>query len=126
LIDQWLTFQASGQGPYYGQAAWFQLRHPEKIPSAIERYQKETIRIISVLDGVLAKQKYLVGNKLTVADLCFYSWNYGIFNAPHILKDSPSEAELQKYKNFLRWNEEVEQFESVKKAYAIREALPES
>jgi glutathione S-transferase len=22
-INQWLYFQASGQGPYYGQAAWY-------------------------------------------------------------------------------------------------------
>ena len=22
LLDQWLFFQASGQGPYYGQGAW--------------------------------------------------------------------------------------------------------
>lgn len=25
LINQWLYFQASGQGPYYGQAAWYVL-----------------------------------------------------------------------------------------------------
>ena len=51
--------------------------HPEKIQSAIERYQKETIRVISVLDGVLAKSPYgyLVGGKATIADLSFITWN---------------------------------------------------
>ena len=45
--------------------------HPKKFPSAIERYQKEIVRVISVLDGVLSKQDWLVGGKVTVADLCF-------------------------------------------------------
>ena len=52
--------------------------HSEKIPSAIERYQKETLRVFSVLDGVLAKPEsngWLVGGKPTIADLSFITWN---------------------------------------------------
>jgi len=123
LIDQWMTFQASGQGPYFGQISWFKHFHPEKIPSAIERYQKEAIRVISVLDGVLVNQKYLVGNKITIADISFYAWDYPLLNPPHLLGDSPFEAELQQYKNFLRWHKEVEQLESVKKAYSVRATM---
>src|SRR5271156_4594531 len=33
-VQQWLHFQMSGQGPYYGQAAWFIHLHHEKLPSA--------------------------------------------------------------------------------------------
>ena len=56
--------------------------HPEKVPTAVERYQKETIRVISVLDGVLAKSPsgWLVGGKPTVADLSFVPWNRGALN----------------------------------------------
>lgn len=43
--------------------------HPEKIPSAIERYQKEVLRVLGVLNDVLSKQEWLVGDKCTVADL---------------------------------------------------------
>ncbi len=68
---QWLYFQASGQGPYYGQLVWFLRYHPEKVPSAVERYKKEIDRVIGVLDGVLSKQQWLVGGKLTIADLSF-------------------------------------------------------
>ena len=91
---QWLFFQASGQGyvvstlsvstssltscprasPYFGQAVWFKVYHQEKVPSAVERYQKETVRVISVLDGVLQKQEWLVGGKLSVADISFVSY----------------------------------------------------
>jgi len=33
--------EVSLKGPYFGQAAWFNNFHPEKVPSAVERYQKE-------------------------------------------------------------------------------------
>lgn len=72
---QWLYFQASGQGPYYGQAAWFSVYHPEKIPSAIERYRNEIKRVLGVLESTLSKQEWLVGNKATVADFSFLTWN---------------------------------------------------
>ncbi len=68
---QWLFFQSSGQGPYYGQAAWFLVYHPEKIPSAIERYMNEIFRVLGVLESVLSKQEWLVGGKPTIADLSF-------------------------------------------------------
>ncbi|KAI0713200.1 thioredoxin-like protein [Fomitopsis betulina] len=72
---QWLFFQASGQGPYYGQASWFLVYHPEKVPSAIERYSKEIVRVLGVLEGVLSKQEWLVGGKCTIADIVFITWN---------------------------------------------------
>jgi glutathione S-transferase len=57
--------------PYYGQAIWFSKYHPEKIQSAIERYQKEIIRVLGVLESVLSKQEWLVGGKMTIADVSF-------------------------------------------------------
>ena len=68
---QWLFFQASGQVPYYGEFARWAIYAEEKIPSAIERYKKEIERVLGVLDGVLSKQEWLVGGKLTIADLSF-------------------------------------------------------
>ena len=64
--------------PYFGQSSWFQKLHPEKIPSAIERYNNEIKRVFGVLDAVLSKQKYLVGDKVTIADLSFIPWNVSI------------------------------------------------
>ena len=69
--------------PYFGQAFWFIKFRPEKVPSAIERYQKETVRVISVLDTVLSKPEnggWLVGGKPTIADLSFVTWNNGAIN----------------------------------------------
>jgi len=82
LSNQWLHFQMSGQGPYYGQAGWFQHLHPEKIQSAIDRYENEIRRVLGVLEGVLAaksakgEELWLVGNKMTFADMAFVPWNF--------------------------------------------------
>ena len=43
----------------------------EKIPSAIERYQREIVRILGVLESVLSTRRWLVGDKCSVADLSF-------------------------------------------------------
>lgn len=85
LARQWLFFQVSGQGPYYGQASWFKKFHPERVESAVERYVKEINRVTGVLEGHLAKEKekwsgsggdgpWLVGNKYSFADIAFLSW----------------------------------------------------
>jgi glutathione S-transferase len=80
LCNQWLHFQMSGQGPYFGQAGWFRHLHAEKIPSAIERYSSEVKRVLGVLDGALAAKpadaQWLVGDKMTFADMAFAPWNF--------------------------------------------------
>lgn len=50
--------------------------HPEKIPSAMNRYDAEIKRVLGVLDRSLEDGKqWLVGDKMTYADLAFVSWN---------------------------------------------------
>ena len=72
--------------PYYGQAAHFLRYHSEHIPSAIERYQKEILRVFGVLENVLSKQEWLVGGKLTIADLSFIP--YAVTFLPELWSDS--------------------------------------
>ncbi|KAI1137234.1 glutathione S-transferase [Hypoxylon sp. FL0543] len=74
-LNQWLQFQMSGQGPYFGTAAWFNVLHQEKIPSAIERYNNQLKRVLGVLDGWLATRQWLVGDRVTYADLAWVPWN---------------------------------------------------
>ncbi|KAK7676486.1 hypothetical protein QCA50_020560 [Cerrena zonata] len=54
-LIQWLFFQASGQGPYFGQYFWFKNYHPKKVESARDRYKKEIARVWSVLESVFSK-----------------------------------------------------------------------
>ncbi|KAL2844962.1 putative glutathione S-transferase [Aspergillus pseudodeflectus] len=71
---QWLHYQMSGQGPYFGQAAWFTIYHPEKVPSAVERYVNEIRRVSGVLDRSLRNREYLVGGKFSYVDAAFVPW----------------------------------------------------
>jgi glutathione S-transferase len=75
LCRQWLAFHISGQGPYFGQAAWFNVLHAERLPSAIARYNAELKRVLGVLETSLAGKEWLVGDKFTFADLAFAPWN---------------------------------------------------
>ena len=54
---------------------WFSHAHLEKLPSAISRYRKEVRRILGVLESALEGKRFLVGNKVTIADLSFVAWH---------------------------------------------------
>jgi len=51
--------------------------HPEKLPSAIDRYKNEIKRVWGVIDYQLNKtgKPYLVGDNVCFADLMFVTWN---------------------------------------------------
>lgn len=76
LVMQWLMFQMGGIGPMMGQANVFYRYAPEKIPYAIERYQREVRRLLEVLDGRLAGNEYLAG-EYSIADIANWSWVSG-------------------------------------------------
>ncbi|KAF9812618.1 hypothetical protein IEO21_06089 [Rhodonia placenta] len=118
---QWLFFQASGQGPYFGQAIWFKVYHAEKVPSAIERYQKETARVISVLDGVLSKQEWLVGGKYSVADISFVSWTNAALAA--VLPDAQGVDVEKDYPAFWAWHQKLISQDAIKAVWAEKSAL---
>lgn len=73
-VMQWLMFQMSGVGPMMGQANVFYRYFPEKIPAAIERYQKEGRRLFEVMNTQLASNQYLAGNEYTIADISTWPW----------------------------------------------------
>jgi glutathione S-transferase len=70
---QWLMFQMSGVGPMMGQAAVFLRYAPEKIPYAIERYQREVRRLLEVLNRRLGQTEYLAGS-YSIADIANWCW----------------------------------------------------
>ena len=73
LVIQWLMFQMAGVGPMMGQANVFYRYLPEKIPLAIERYQKESKRLLSVLDSRLKDSEHLAGD-YSIADIANWCW----------------------------------------------------
>ncbi|KAI2938262.1 hypothetical protein CBS63078_726 [Aspergillus niger] len=122
LLNQYLQFQMSGQGPYYGQCGWFSVLSPQKLPVAITRYQAEVHRILSVLNTILEGRTWLVGEKCTYADLAFLPWNCQLEML--IPKDSEDEGGiLDPYPWVKAWHERMEGRESWKRAMVLREKL---
>jgi glutathione S-transferase len=72
-VIQWLMFQMGGLGPMQGQANVFYRYFPEKIPAAINRYQSETKRLLSVLNSQLSDNEFLAGD-FSIADIAHFSW----------------------------------------------------
>jgi len=72
-VLQWLMFQMAGVGPMMGQANVFFRYLPEKIPLAIDRYQSEGKRLLTVLDQRLADHQFLAGD-YSVADIANFAW----------------------------------------------------
>lgn len=112
-------FQMSGQGPYFGQAGWFNVLHAEKLPSAIERYQAEVRRIQGVLDGQLKDRQWLVGDKMTYADMAFAPWN----DRTDALLQCAAADKFQGFPHLQAWHERVTARPSWKKAMETRAVL---
>jgi len=73
LVIQWVMFQMGGIGPMMGQANVFFRYFPEKIQSAIDRYQHECRRLFEVLDTRLTAHEWLAGD-YSIADIANWSW----------------------------------------------------
>ncbi|OBZ71599.1 Glutathione S-transferase 1 [Grifola frondosa] len=118
---QWLFFQASGQGPYFGQLGFFLFHTQEKLPSVIERYKNEIIRVFGVLDSVLSKQKWLVGGKCTVADLVFVTYNEAaLFMGKSIEYDFDLE---NNFPAVHKWHTAILSRPAVKNVLAVRDSF---
>ena len=75
-VLQWLMFQMGGIGPMMGQANVFYRYFPEKIQSAIDRYQREVTRLFAVLDRQLASHECIAGD-YSIADMALWPWVSG-------------------------------------------------
>jgi GSH-dependent disulfide-bond oxidoreductase len=76
-VLQWLMFQMGGVGPMMGQANVFFRYAPEKIPYAIERYQREVRRLFQVMERQLSANEYIAGGEYSIADIALWSWIAG-------------------------------------------------
>ena len=74
-VMQWLMFQMGGVGPMFGQYNHFHNYAREKIPYAMERYQKESHRLYGVMDAGLQDRDFIAG-EYSVADMALWPWAY--------------------------------------------------
>ena len=108
-VLSWLMLQMGSVGPMLGQLNHFKKFAPEKIPYAVERYEKETLRLYSVLDGQLAEREFLCGD-YSIADIATYPWIV-IYEWQGLTLDS--------HPNLKRWVETVQQRPAVERGMAV-------
>ena len=92
-VFEQLFFHASGLGPAFGQAGFFQRQAAEPQPLAIARFSAEANRTLGVLDGFLAERPYVAGDAFTVADIAHFGWLWrrdfagvSFENTPHVAR----------------------------------------
>lgn len=71
---QWLMWQMGGLGPMMGQLNVFTRYFPERLPAAIERYQRESYRLFGVLEQRLGEAPWLAGDNYSIADMASWPW----------------------------------------------------
>lgn len=120
-LNQWLHFQMSLQGPFFHQAGWFNFLHPEKVPSVQNRFNDECKRQLGVLDGVLEGKQWLVGDKMTYADLSFVPWN----DILHQCIPMQLEDRFKEFPNVKAWHERMIARDSWAKLAEVRKKAME-
>lgn len=116
---QWLTFQVSGQGPYYGQIYYFRRYHPENVPSVINRFINEARRVSAVLDKHLATHSYIVGDKYTYVDIAWLPWQSVVAMADEAFDPAKEFPHVQ------AWLDRLRARPAVKKVFEERAARAE-
>ncbi len=126
LVIQWLMFQMGGVGPMMGQANVFYRYAPERIPYAIERYQREVRRLFEVLDTQLTDREFLAGD-YSIADIASWAWVRGykwsgvtLDGLPHLTRWVEAIGERPAVKRGVDVPEPVDLEEMVRKADQAR------
>ena len=99
LTLQWILFQAAHVGPTLGQLWNYKIFAPEKIGYVIDRFERETSRVLRVLESQLAAGRYLVGSQYGAADVMTWPWIHAATAKLGIALDS--------YPNLSRWRDDV-------------------
>jgi GST-like protein len=108
-VIQWLMFQMGGLGPMMGQANVFARYFPEKIQPAIDRYLRESRRLLEVLDGHLAHHEWLAGD-YSIADIANFCWAR--------IHDWPG-VDISGLDHLKRWMDAVEARPAVQRGLAV-------
>ncbi len=102
----WLMWQM-GSAPYVGGGlGHFYAYAPFKMQYPIDRFAMETKRQLHVLDTHLTKNKYMVGEDYTIADMAIWPWYGSIMREAYNCQEFLS---VHEYPNLDRWVTEVGQ-----------------
>jgi GST-like protein len=77
-IIPWVYWQAANVGPAFGNklsyTRYMDAISPEQKAHPLERFNKEAIRLVTILNEQLKERPWLAGNTFTIADIALYPW----------------------------------------------------
>lgn len=128
-VISWLFWQTSGMGPAFGNFSHFasamvkdksllnaylaKTGAPEPVQYAIERFAKESFRLLGVLNGQLATQEFIAG-ELSIADFASYPWIESAWSGFRMLNPNLG----QDFSHVERWMATLAERDGVKRGMA--------
>ncbi len=111
-VNQWVIWQMANQGPKLGECGHF-VRLGDKQGDqsyAVRRFTDEANRLYGVLNNQLHKQPYLAGKEYTIADMICFPWT---------MNWKLQGQDIEEFKYFKRWHEEIAARPAVKKGMSV-------
>ncbi len=98
-VFEWIGIVSSDIGPAYSGQFVFNVMAPQKLPWALEFYDKLCTRMVATLELRLGQSRFLAGDEYTIADIIAYP-------VPAVsMKRFP--GNLDAHPNLARWADEV-------------------
>jgi GST-like protein len=116
-VLQWLFFQMGGPGPMFGQFGHFYKSAKDACsdPYPVERYAKETKRLLEVLETRLKDRSYLVGEAYSIADMAIVPW----VNCLTDHYEASDYLGLSDFPNVMGWAHKISQREKTQKGMTV-------
>jgi len=117
-VAQWVIWQMANQGPKFGERGHFsRLSATDGDQSyAQRRFNDETHRIYGVMNNRLYDRRYLAGDDYSIADMISLPWTVGW---------KSQGIDLEEFRYFKRWFEEVSARPAVQRGLAVTAGEPE-
>ena len=116
-VTQWVMWQMANQGPKLGECGHFRRAGPEAgdLSYSIRRFTDEANRLYGVLNNRLHKSRYVCGDEYTIADMICYPWT---------VNWKAQGQDIEEFKYFKRWLEELGERPALKRGMAAGTDLP--
>ncbi|NLR98032.1 glutathione S-transferase family protein [Rhizobium sp. P38BS-XIX] len=108
-VFEQMFFHLTGIGPAFGQLGFFKHQASEPMPLAIARFQTESERVLTVLEGLLGQRRFAAGNEFTIADIVHFGW---------LWRRDFAGIDFDGRPNIARWYGEIDGRPAVKRAIA--------
>jgi GST-like protein len=117
-VIEWIMWQMANQGPKLGECGHFRRLGDKQGDQsyAVNRFTNEANRLYGVLNNRLYQHRYLAAGQYTIADMISYPWTVGWKNQGQ---------DIEEFKYFKRWQEEIAARPAVVKGMAAGADLSE-